>query len=345
MKDLKNQIELFHQGFSAEITQASNYENLEALRVKYLGRHGLLSNLMTLLKSLSNEEKREFGPLLNKLKQNTEELFSAKQKSIDDEIEKLKAIKRMNFDVTAYNIEELKGSLHPSTLIIEHVENIFISMGYEIIYGPEVETEYHNFDALNIPKDHPARESHDTFWLNLPGKLLRTHTSTAQIHTMLTKKPPLAVISHGRCFRNEATDSSHDFMFQQLEGLVIDKNISMAHLLGTMKNFLKAIFGQDNLEIKMRPSYFPFVEPGVEIDMTCPFCKHGCSTCKKTGWVEICGAGLVHPNVLKAVNIDPEEFSGFAFGFGLTRLIMLRYGISDIRLLHSNKIDFLQQFS
>jgi len=345
MKDLKNQIELFQQGFSTEIKQASDYENLEAVRVKYLGRHGILSNLMNELKSLSTEEKREFGPLLNKLKQSSEELFSDKQKNIEDEIEKQKAIKRMNFDVTAYKLQEFKGSLHPSTLIIEQIENIFISMGYEINYGPEVETEYHNFDALNIPKDHPARESHDTFWLNLPGKLLRTHTSTVEIQTMLQKKPPIAMISHGRCFRNEATDSSHDFMFQQLEGLVVDKNISMAHLLGTMKNFLKAIFAQDNLEIKMRPSYFPFVEPGVEIDMTCPFCKHGCSTCKKTGWVEICGAGLVHPNVLKAVNIDPEEYSGFAFGFGLTRLIMLRYGISDIRLLHSNKIDFLQQFS
>jgi phenylalanyl-tRNA synthetase alpha chain len=345
MKDLKNQIELFQQGFSAEISQALDNDTLEAIRIKYLGRHGHLTQMMTLLKNLSTEEKKEFGPILNQLKQNSEQLFLNKQKSLQDDLDKLKAIKRTNFDVTAYEPQKFKGSLHPTTLIIEKIEDIFISMGYEIIYGNEVETEFHNFDALNIPKDHPARESHDTFWLNLPGKLLRTHTSNVQIHTMMHKSPPLAMISHGRVFRNEATDSSHDFMFDQLEGLVVDKNISMAHLLGTIKNFLRATFGNPNIEIKIRPSYFPFVEPGIEIDMTCPFCPKGCSTCKKTGWIEMGGAGLIHPNVLKAVNIDPKEFSGFAFGFGLTRLVMLRYGISDIRLLHSNKIDFLQQFS
>jgi len=345
MKDLKKQIELFQQEFYTDINKAHNKEGLETIRIKYLARNGILSSLMDQLKMLSNDEKRTLGPLLNQLKQDSEKIFLDKQHFIENEIETIKATKRMNFDVTMYKVPEFKGSLHPYSLIIEQIENIFISMGYEIAYGPEVETEFHNFDALNIPKDHPAREAHDTFWLNLPGKLLRTHTSTVQIHSMLSKKPPMALISHGRVFRNEATDSSHDFMFQQLEGLVIDKNISMAHLLGTINNFLKTLFENDNLEIKVRPSYFPFVEPGVEIDMTCPFCKIGCPTCKKTGWIEMGGAGLVHPNVLKAVNINPDEFSGFAFGFGLTRLIMLRYGISDIRLLHSNKIDFLQQFS
>lgn len=345
MKDLKNQIELFQQGFSAEINQALDNDTLEAIRVKYLGRHGNLTHLMTLLKNLSNEEKKEFGPILNQLKQDSEQIFLNKQKALQEELDKLKAQKRMNFDVTAYKSPKFKGSLHPTTLIIEKIEDIFISMGYEIIYGNEMETEFHNFDALNIPKDHPARESHDTFWLNLPGKLLRTHTSTVEIHTMLKRQPPIAMISPGRCFRNEATDNSHDFMFHQLEGLIVDKNISMAHLLGTIKNFLSATFDNANLEIKIRPSYYPFVEPGIDIDMTCPFCVKGCSTCKKTGWIEMGGAGLVHPNVLKAVNIDPNEFSGFAFGFGLTRLVMLRYGVSDIRLLHSNKIDFLQQFS
>ncbi len=219
-----------------------------------------------------------------------------------------------------------------------------MSMGFEIADGPEIETEYINFEALNIPADHPARDMQDTFWLDVPGMLLRTHTSSVQIHTMHKRTTPIAAVSLGRCYRNEATDATHDYVFMQCEGIFIDKNVSMAHLLGTMKAWLQAFFENKTIDIRIRPSFFPFVEPGVEVDCTCPFCTNGCSICKKTGWIELGGAGLIHPHVLKAGNIDPEIYSGFAFGFGLTRLVMLMYGIRDIRLLHEGSLEFLKQF-
>ena len=217
-------------------------------------------------------------------------------------------------------------------------------MGYKIAEGPELETEFYNFTALNIPEYHPARDIQDTFWLKIPGMLMRTQTSSVQIHEMAKKDLPIAILASGRCYRNEATDASHDFVFMQVEGLLIDKKISLANLLATLKTCLRAIFDKDDLEIRVRPGYFPFVEPGLEIDVLCPFCKSGCSVCKKTKWIEIVGAGLVHPNVLKHGGLDPKEYTGFAFGFGLTRLVMLKYGINDIRLLNSGKLEFLQQF-
>ena len=218
-------------------------------------------------------------------------------------------------------------------------------MGYDIADGPEVETDFYNFQALNIPADHPARDMHDTFWLTTPSLLLRTHTSPVQIRAMEHKPLPLAIFAPGRTFRNEATDASHLFMFTQGEGLVIDKNISIANLLATARAFLQAFFEKEDLHIRARPGYFPFVEPGIEIDASCPFCSgKGCSPCKKTGWIELLGAGLVHPNVLKAGGIDPQEYSGFAFGFGIERLAMIKYGINDVRLFHSSKLPFLRQF-
>lgn len=216
-------------------------------------------------------------------------------------------------------------------------------MGFEIAHGPELEDEKYNFEALNIPSDHPARDIHDTFWTTLPHRLLRTHTTNVQAHYLEQKNFPIAMAVLGRCFRHEATDASHDYMFYQCEGLVIDKNISMAHLLGLLETYLKALFGKE-LATRLRPSYFPFVEPGVEVDITCPFCSNGCSTCKRTGWIELGGAGLVHPNVLRFHGIDPKKWSGCAWGFGLTRLAMLMYGIPDIRLLHESKISFLSLF-
>ncbi len=344
MDDIKKQIEKHKNNFYTDLESASNKELLEKLRIKYLARQGLISEFMTQLKSLPVEVKKEVGPLFNALKKETQEAYDLRQKAINDQIEENKAYKLKNFDVTIDKPFALHGTLHPYTRVIEELQDIFISMGYDIAQGPELETEFHNFDALNIPSDHPAREMQDTFWLTLPGLLMRTHTSTVQVHTMLNKKPPIAIIAPGRCYRNEATDASHDFMFMQFEGLLIDKNINLSNLFATVQNFLQAIFEKKNLDIRIRPSYFPFVEPGVEIDMTCPFCTQGCSTCKKTKWIEICGAGLVHPNVLKSCNINPEEYKGFAFGFGLTRLVMLKYGITDIRLLHNNKIEFLEQF-
>ena len=236
-----------------------------------------------------------------------------------------------------------QGSLHPYTYITQEIEDIFMSMGFAVADGPELETDYNNFGALNIPADHPARAESDTFWLPDMQRLLRTHTSTVQIKTMREQTPPIAIICPGRALRNEATDASHDFMFMQIEGMLIDKNISIANLLAVLKEFLDKLFGK-SLQLRVRPGFFPFVEPGLEIDAQCPFCTTGCSTCKHTCWIELLGAGLIHPNVLRNAGIDPTIYSGFAFGSGLTRLAMLKYHITDIRLIHSGKIEFLEQF-
>lgn len=331
------------QQFEQALHEA-NHETLEDVRQTYLSRNGSISLLMNQLKNFSLEEKQTYGPLLNAFKQNAQEAFFARKNTLEQLQFEQEQEKLASFDVTAYKPDFYKGSLHPYTHTIQAIEDIFISMGFEILDGPEVENDYHNFQALNIPENHPARDMQDTFWLTLPHMLMRTHTSSVEVHAMSKKKLPLAIAAPGRCYRNEATDASHDFMFMQAEGLFIDKNVSLANLFATVKQFLQAVFEKKDISIRMRPSYFPFVEPGVEIDMTCPFCSNGCSTCKKTKWIEICGAGMTHPNVLKACGIDNEEYSGFAFGFGLTRLVMLKYGINDIRLLHGNRVDFLQQF-
>jgi len=332
------------ENFLKEIYNIQDLQELEDLRIKYFGRNGILNKLMEMLKDFDSQEKRYWGPIFNNLKKELQSIFEDNKILIEQKLKELNDYKEANFDVTAYKPFEDFGSLHPYSHLAEEVENILTSMGYEFMCGPEVESEYHNFDALNMPANHPARDMQDTFWLTIPEKLMRTHTSTVQVHAMKTKKRPLAIAVLGRCYRNEATDSSHDFMFMQLELLFIDRAVSMSNLIATAKTFLKALFKKQELEIRLRPSYFPFVQPGVEIDISCIFCLKGCSVCKFTRWIELCGAGLVHPNVLISCNIDPDEYSGFAFGFGLTRLAMLKYEIPDIRLLHSNKLDFLKQF-
>ncbi len=341
MKELEKQIKKIEADCSKELKKARSLQSLESVRVVYLGRSGALTDLMTHLKSLSLEQKRALGPMLNELKKRLHDAYESRKKAIEKKAAPATAL----FDVTAYKPNQLHGSLHIYTQIIEQLSSIFMSMGYIIVDGPEMETEYYNFTTLNIPEDHPARDSHDTFWLSLPDRLLRTHTSSVQAHTMENSTPPLAIFAPGRCYRNEATDASHDFMFTQGEGLFVAKNVSMAHLLATAQTFLQHFFGKSDLEIRVRPGYFPFVEPGVEIDGSCPFCTKGCSICKHTGWIELLGAGLVHPNVLRANGIDPEQYSGFAFGFGIERLAMIKYGVHDIRLFHSASIPFLQQFA
>lgn len=336
IKSLENQ-------FIQDLSKVNNYDDLEKLRIVYLSRQGSVSHLMNQVKDLTLEQKKEFGPILNNLKEKINTAFNEKKEFLDKEKQSQEQQRSASFDVTAYNPRQI-GTLHPYTKTVAIIEDIFTSMGFEITDGPEVENDYHNFEALNIAQNHPARDMQDTFWLTLPHMLMRTHTSSVQVHTMTKRKPPFAIATPGRCYRNEATDASHDFMFMQVEGLIIDKNISLSNLFATVKVFLQTLFNKKDLSIRIRPSYFPFVEPGVEIDMTCPFCCQGCSICKKSGWIEICGAGLVHPNVLISCGINPEQFNGFAFGFGLTRLVMLKYGITDIRLLHSNKLDFLTQF-
>lgn len=344
MSSLKSDIKDLQISFSKALDAADSMPALEQVRITFLGRNGKISQLMSTFKKLSIEEKRTYGPRLNTLKQEAQVSFDKKLKSFSKQDQLTKSNRKKQFDVTAYKRYQQKGSLHPYSKIIEQIENVFISMGFTIATGPEVESDYYNFEALNIPADHPARDMQDTFWIDIPGLLLRTHTSTVQIHTMQNNQPPIAILAPGRVYRHEATDASHDFMFMQTEGLVIDKGISIAHLFATTEAFLQAIFYDKNIKTRVRPGYFPFVEPGVEIDMTCPFCKKGCSVCKKTTWIELMGAGLVHPNVLRMGGIDPEIYSGFAFGFGLTRLTMLKHSISDIRLLHNSKLDFLRQF-
>jgi len=341
--DLKKQIietrNLFHQALSA----VGTLEQLEATRVTYLGRQGTLALLTDELKKLAPEEKREVGALLNELKQEVQKLFDAKKAELETAAQREAAEQLKNFDVTAYK-QRLQGSLHPYTQVIKQIEDLFISMGFVILDGKEVENDFYNFTALNIPEDHPARDMHDTFWLQTPGWLLRTHTSPVQIHAMQQRKPPIALAVNGRVYRHEATDATHDFMFMQTEGMVIDKNISLAHLISSAQHMLRVLFEKADLKFRMRPAYYPFVEPGLDIDISCPFCKSGCSICKKTGWIEAAGAGLIHPRVLQAGSIDPAVYSGYAFGFGLTRLVMFKYGIHDIRLLHSSSLDFLKQF-
>ena len=343
MNQLDELLTEISEHFFNELDKAQTLDDIEQIRIIYLGRQGKIASLMSMLKDIPLDQKSIYGPRCNALKNSTTDAYSNKHAALQQQQVKQQQQAQQYFDVTAYKVRP-RGSLHPYTHVIEDIGRIFTSMGFEIATGPEIETDAINFEALNIPKDHPARDMHDTFWLDMPHMLLRTHTSTVQIHGMLTKRPPMALIAPGRCYRHEATDASHDIMFMQCEGLLIDKHISLAHLLSTTKSFLQAIFEKKDLKTRYRPGYFPFVEPGLEIDMSCPFCDHGCSTCKKTGWIEICGAGLIHPQVLRYCNIDPEQYSGFAFGFGLTRLVMLKYGINDIRLLHTADLEFLKQF-
>jgi phenylalanyl-tRNA synthetase alpha chain len=332
------------KSFFEVLVSAQTEDALEALRIEVLGRQGKLTELLKHLKDCTVEEKREFGPLLNGLKHECEIALSNRKKELIECEQALINERKKNFDVTAYEPYQLHGSLHPYTHITRCIEDVFISMGCEIVDGPELETEYYNFEALNIPANHPARDIQDTFWLTMPGQLMRTHTSPVQIRSLESKQLPLALIASGRTYRHEATDASHDYVFMQTEGMWIGEGISVSNLVAIVKKFLAAIFEREDIVVRMRPGYFPFVEPGIEFDMQCPFCSDGCSVCKKTRWIEIMGSGLVHPNVLRCTGVDTERYTGFAFGFGLTRMAMLKYRISDIRLLCSNRQAFLEQF-
>ena len=336
-----NNIDTLKNDLEQKINDVSNETDLESFRLQHLSRQGSIAQLFEQLKAIDAEQKRLVGPSLNELKKEIQRLFDEKKEKLFQDLIHAQQEKQKHFDVTISKTT-LHGSLHPYTLITKQIQDIFISMGFKVADGPELETEFFNFTALNVPQNHPAREDSDTFWID-PTHLLRTQTSTVQIRTMQTQTPPIAIIAPGRTMRNEATDASHDFMFMQFEGMYIAKNVSVSNLLATLKIFLTKLFEQE-IKIRVRPGYFPFVEPGLEIDASCPFCTTGCSTCKRTGWIELMGAGLIHPNVLRHGGIDPEKYSGFAFGFGLTRLTMLKYKISDIRLLHSSNLQFLKQF-
>jgi len=320
-------------------------DELEAVRIEVLGRKGELTQILRSLGALSHELKAQIGKLSNEIKNELEKALDDRKNQLSDAtIDEL--LGKEWIDVTLSPLTDVQsgtGHLHPISQIQYEIEDIFTSMGFEILDGPEAETEHYNFEALNIPKHHPARDMQDTFWTE-DGNLLRTHTSAIQVRGMEKLKPPFRVIGPGRVFRYETTDASHENTFYQVEGMMVDRDISVSHLIYFMKQLLREIFRRD-VRIRLRPGYFPFVEPGFELDINCLICGgSGCSVCKQSGWVELLPCGLVHPNVLRFGGIDPGQWSGFAFGLGLNRLVMMRYGINDIRHFLSGDIRFLNQF-
>ena len=324
------------------IEEADTLDQLEAVRVEVLGRNGTLAAISKDFKKLAPDDKARIGKLLNSVKQEVESAFETKK----SKFESAALATRLDaewLDLTLPAPGVRKGSLHPVTQIQREIEDLFISLGFTVLDGPEVETEYHNFDALNIPGTHPARDMQDTFWLE-GGNLLRTHTSPVQVRGMRTLGPPLRMIAPGRVFRNEEVDASHEHTFYQLEGMMIDREVSVANLIYFMKTLLSGIFKRE-VTVRLRPGYFPFVEPGFELDIQCLICGGpGCPVCKQSGWVELLPCGLVHPSVLRMSGINPDEWNGFAFGLGLTRLAMMRYQIDDIRQLQGGDLRFLTQF-
>ncbi|MBM3757265.1 MAG: phenylalanine--tRNA ligase subunit alpha [Acidobacteria bacterium] len=337
------ELEALAQGARSRIAAAATQDELEAIRVELLGRKGgALANLSKDMGKLSADERKALGQQLNAAKTEIESVLETRTA----EFASAALAARLEsewIDLTTPPTGPRRGSLHPLTQIQAEIEDLFVSLGFTVLDGPEVESDEHNFDALNIPADHPARDMQDTFWLD-GGWLLRTHTSPVQVRGMRKLGPPLRMIAPGRVFRNEEVDASHEHTFYQLEGMMVDKDVSVAHLLYFMKTLLSAIFKRE-VTVRLRPGFFPFVEPGFELDIQCLICNGaGCPVCKQSGWVELLPCGLVHPNVLRKSGIDPEEYGGFAFGLGLTRLVMMRYAIDDIRQLQGGDLRFLRQF-
>ena len=335
-------LESLEQSALERIAQAATLADLESVRVEVLGRKGSLSQISKEFSKLSPEEKAALGKALNAAKDAVEAALEQRRTAFERAA--LDARLQSEWvDLTLPAPPPRPAPLHPVTQVQREIEDLFVSMGFAVLSGPEVETEFYNFDALNIPPDHPARDMQDTFWVE-NGHLLRTHTSPVQVRGMMRLGPPLRMIAPGRVFRNEEVDPSHEHTFYQLEGMMVDRDVSIGHLIYFMKTLLRGIFHRD-VTVRLRPGFFPFVEPGFELDIHCLICDgKGCPVCKQSGWVELLPCGLVHPNVLRAGGIDPDEWNGFAFGLGLTRLAMMRYGIDDIRLLQGGDMRFLEQF-
>ena len=324
-----------------QIEQATDLTSIEHIRVQYLGKKGVLTKLLKELKNLPEDERPSFGQAVNKAKAEISYKLEIAVEKLQDRLLEQK-ISKESIDVTLPGRGQAVGKKHVITHTLERIQDYFKRFGFEVANGPEVEDDFHNFTALNIPSHHPARDSHDTFYFN-SGLLLRTHTSPVQVRVMEGDKPPFRVIAPGRVYRCDY-DLTHSPMFHQVEGLLVDENITFADLKGTLQDFLRNFF-EAELSIRLRPSYFPFTEPSAEVDISCVMCGgKGCRVCSHTGWLEVLGCGMVHPNVLKHVNIDPNQYSGFAFGMGVERLAMLRYGINDIRLFYENDLRFLHQF-
>lgn len=339
---MKEKLEQIKAAAQKAIAEAVDEKGIDDIRVRFLGKKGELTAILKQMGGLSPEERPIIGQLANKIRTELEENIESASKDFKEKADELK-LKAETIDITMPAEPAVTGKLHPLNTVLNDLIDLFQSMGFDVVDGPEVETDHYNFEALNVPADHPARDMQDTFYI-AENLLLRTQTSAAQIRTMETRKPPIKIICPGRVYRADEVDATHSPVFHQIEGLVVDKGITMCDLKGVLEQFAHEIYGPET-EVKFRPSFFPFTEPSVEVDVTCSECRgKGCRVCKGSGWIEILGAGMVHPRVLKSCGIDPEEYSGFAFGIGLDRITTTRYKISDIRLLFENDLRFLSQF-
>lgn len=351
LEEIKKELDALKGEAEKAIGAAATTQDLAALDVQYLGRKGSLAGYMSRMKDLSPEEKPAFGQLVNTVKSALSAALSDRRVSLLAAEDRAK-LQKDGLDVTLPGRSLATGSLHPVSAALREISGIFLRLGFTIEEGPDVEDEWHNFDALNIPDTHPARDAQDTFFVKSTPEvdasenmiLMRTHTSPVQARVLESQKPPIRFIAPGRVYRNERIDASHYTIFHQVEGMYVDRNVTFAQLKGTLLDFARIYYGP-KASIRLRPGFFPFTEPSAEVDITCTVCGgKGCSVCKGTGWVEVLGAGMVHPNVFRAAHLDPEEYSGFAFGLGVERLAMLKYGIDDIRLFYENDIRFLEQF-
>ena len=339
---MKQQLEEIRESAKSQLSKAASLAELDTLRVKYLGKKGELTAILKQMGKLSAEERPIIGQLANEIRADLEASIA---ESVEDIKQKLleQKLKSEKIDVTLPAKKQSLGHKHPLSIVLDEVKDIFFGMGFSIASGPEVEWDYYNFEALNIPENHPARDTQDTFYIT-EKMLLRTQTSPCQIRVMENQKPPIRVIAPGRVYRSDAVDATHSPLFHQIEGLVVDKGITMADLKGNLESFAKRLYGEQT-KIRLRPHHFPFTEPSCEIDVSCFRCGgKGCPMCKGEGWIEILGAGMVHPKVLRNCGIDPDVYSGFAFGLGLERLVMFRFNIDDMRLLYENDLRFLNQF-
>jgi phenylalanyl-tRNA synthetase alpha chain len=335
-------LEQIRENALKELDNAPDEQAVEDVRVRFLGKKGELTEILRAMGQLAPEERPKMGQRVNEARAEIEARINSRKAVFGEMKQKLRFAAEA-VDVTAPGEKPVLGRLHPITLVYREIRDIFIGMGFEVREGPEIELDKYNFEMLNIPKNHPARDMQDTFYVN-ENTVLRTHTSPVQVRTMLSEKPPIRILSPGRVFRVDNVDSTHSPVFHQLEGLVVDKNITMGDLKGVLDAFAKGLYGADT-KTRLRPSYFPFTEPSAEVDVSCGVCKgKGCRVCKGTGWVEVLGSGMVNPKVLDMCGIDPKQYSGFAFGMGLDRIANMKYGVTDIRYLYENDARFLRQF-
>ncbi|HOV50560.1 MAG TPA: phenylalanine--tRNA ligase subunit alpha [Candidatus Cryosericum sp.] len=334
---MSSSIDEIRTNLAEQLKSARDVHDVQNLQVAFLGKKGLITSLLRQIASVPEAQRREFGEGVNSLKEWAAGQVQARLAELAE------GAARHDLDFSLPGRRLPLGKKHILAQVEEEVESVFLSMGFDIEEGPEIEEEYYNFEALNIPADHPARDMQDTFYL-APGILLRTHTSPIQVRTMKREQPPIRMVATGRCYRRDAVDASHSPVFTQIEGLVVDKGISFADLKGVLQEFVTGVFGS-SASVRLLPSYFPFVEPGAETAISCPICGgHGCPTCKNSGWIEMGGSGMVHQNVLREVGYDTDVYQGFAFGWGIERIAMIKYGIRDIRLFYENDLDFLGQF-